>query len=516
MTTLAEVSEQVMENEKHDGSEDTHSSPTQRLKLTNTATRRPSVGYTSAPGSPAARTGPPNSFFFPLVPLPDMKGNGTEGSHSDAKDPNSHGSETPRVIINEEDEASTRLSDPYRNSFVRTESGFRGGWEYEDHDSTGRGTARIRDRQSWLNVEDWNINPRKWLGFSEMDEQEAAEDHEHQPPPRQTDSPVPMGSSSRVPSRAPSPTPAANEDLTLPPPTPRVKSSFTRSLSLPHIRHNPAWSRIKSLIPHLGAAAEATQEQPRSPRDRDVVITDELTFSGLSILMLRMWLERDERDERRVPILLHRLKIRVSDSVNPLNNNAAVFRIECEYANNAAQWVIYRQLRDFNSLHTHYKVTNFYTRSMDLPDFPRAKLGRQNLHRLKKAKGRELGKKEFAKMRREELENYLAGMIKAVVCLSIHVSILYSSITQMFEANCNRLLRFLEVSALFMALARSGGYQLKAGVLKLEPAGSKKEYARKGTSWRDRRKGRWCAIRESYLVVMLEAGEVCIASTLNI
>ena len=421
MATLAEVAEQVTENEKHGGSEDTHPSPTQRPKLANTATRRPSASFTSAPGSPAARTGPPNSFFFPLVPLPDMKGHGNEGSHSDAKDPNSHGSETPRVVINDEDETSARLSDPYRNSFVRTESGFRGGWEYEDHDSTGRGTAR---RQSWLNVEDWNINPRKWLGLSEMDEQEEAGDDEPQQPSRQTDSPVPMGGPSRVPSRPPSPTPAANEELTLPPPTPRVKSSFTRSLSLPHIRHNPAWSRIKSLIPHLAAtAAEPTQEQPVFPRDRDVEVTDELTFSGLSTLMLRMWFERDERDERRVPVLLHRLKIRVSDSVNPLNNNTAVFRIECEYANSAAQWVIYRQLRDFNSLHAHYKVTNFYTRNMDLPDFPRAKFGRQNLHRLKKEKGRELGKREFAKMRREELENYLAGMIKAVVCLLINVSI---------------------------------------------------------------------------------------------
>ena len=344
----------------------------------------------------------------------------TEGSHSDAKDPNSRGSETPRVVLNDEDETTARLSDPYRNSFVRTESGFRGGWEYEDHDSTGRGTARPRDRQSWLDVGDWNINPRKWLGLSETDEQEEAGDDEHQQPPRQTDSPVQMGGSSRVPSRAPSPTPAANEELTL---TPRIKSSFPRSLSLPHIRHNPAWNRIKSLLPHLAATTEPTQEQSRSPRDRDVEITDELTFSGLSILMLGMWFERDERDERRVPVLLHRLKIRVSDSVNPLNDNSAVFRIECEYANSAAQWVIYRQLRDFNSLHTHYKVTNFYTRNMDLPDFPRAKLGRQVLHRLKKEKGRELGKKEFAKMRREELENYLAGMIKAVVCLSIRVSI---------------------------------------------------------------------------------------------
>jgi phospholipase D1/2 len=425
MAALAEVVEQVMENEKHSDNEDTHSSPKMRLKLASIPqARKPSVGYTSAPapGSPAARTGPPNSFFFPLVPRPDLKGkhrDATESGHSnDAKDMNGT-SETPRVVLNDEDETSVRLSDPYRSSFVRTESGFRSGWEYEDHDSTGRGTARLWDRQSWLNVEDWNINPRKWLGRPEMDEPGEAQDDQPPGPSRETDSPTPMGGPSRVPSRAPSPVPAADEELTLP--TPRVKSKVPRSLSLPHIRHNPTWSRIKSLIPHLTAAtAGPSLEQPRSPRDRDVDIIDELTFSGLSVLMPRMWLERDERDERRVPILLHRLKIRVSDSINPLNNNTAVFRIECEYANSAAQWVIYRQFRDFNSLHTHYKVTNFYTRNMDLPDFPRTKLGRQNLYRLKREKGRELGKKEFAKMRREELENYLAGMIKAVVCLMLH------------------------------------------------------------------------------------------------
>src|SRR5258706_4852721 len=61
MAALAEVVAQVMENEKHGDSEDTHSSPIQRLKLANAAPRRSSAGYTSTPGSPAARTGPPNS-----------------------------------------------------------------------------------------------------------------------------------------------------------------------------------------------------------------------------------------------------------------------------------------------------------------------------------------------------------------------------------------------------------------------------------------------------------------------
>ena len=79
---------------------------------------------------------------------------------------------------------------------------------------------------------------------------------------------------------------------------------------------------------------------------------------------------------------------------------------------------------------------------------------------------------------------------------------------QMFEASSNRLARFLEVSALSIALSHSGGRQLKAGILKVEPNGSKKDYGRKGISWKERRKGRWSAVRESYLVIMKEAGEV--------
>jgi phospholipase D1/2 len=32
--------------------------------------------------------------------------------------------------------------------------------------------------------------------------------------------------------------------------------------------------------------------------------------------MLKLWFERDENGHRRIPILLHRLRIRVSDSLH--------------------------------------------------------------------------------------------------------------------------------------------------------------------------------------------------------
>lgn len=131
------------------------------------------------------------------------------------------------------------------------------------------------------------------------------------------------------------------------------------------------WSRLRFLLPHV---ASPTAKEPASSALTlgRANITDELIVSGLSHLMLRLWFERDEHGRRRIPILLHRLRIRISDSLHPLHEGQSVFRIECEYANRAMRWVIYRQQRDFVSLHTHYALSNAFNRNIEkLPEFPR-------------------------------------------------------------------------------------------------------------------------------------------------
>jgi len=134
------------------------------------------------------------------------------------------------------------------------------------------------------------------------------------------------------------------------------------------------WAKLRSLFPsaqNFGNDRESADLSFASISVPKVSITDELITGGLSTLMLRFYLERDEKGRRRVPILLHRLRIRISDSYHPTEEKRTVFRIECEYANGAARWVIYRQLRDFFSLHTHYTVSNVYNRLGDpLPEFP--------------------------------------------------------------------------------------------------------------------------------------------------
>ncbi|KAJ7758541.1 phospholipase D [Mycena maculata] len=275
------------------------------------------------------------------------------------------------------------------------------------------------------------------------------------------------------------------------------RAGIQRASTAPHSPSDkpktaPKWGRLRSLIPHIASQAngKASTPGPSVVAPQAVNITDELIAGGLSTLMLRMWFERDEKGHRRIPALFHRLRLRVTDSLNPLHGQKSVFRIECEYANGSIRWVVYRQLRDFFSLHTHYALSNAYNRNVDdLPEFPKTSLP---YYKFLKREDKDLGHKDFARMQREKLETYLLNLIRAV----------------MFHPAANRLAGFLEVSALFINLAPAGGLQLKAGYLRIESTKTGGGFGRKSTTWREKKESRWCAVRDSYIVVIEEPGEL--------
>lgn len=83
---------------------------------------------------------------------------------------------------------------------------------------------------------------------------------------------------------------------------------------------------------------------------------------------------------------------------------------------------------------------------------------------------------------------------------------------QMFHPASNRLCGFLEISAISIAYAQTGGTQYKGGYLQIEAVSVNSKggsFGRKGHSWKEKKESRWCAVRESYLVVMTQPGEVC-------
>ena len=346
--------------------------------------------------SPSARTGPPRSFSYNL-----------------AKSTKSSKQSTMESSNIDEEGFFSDIEPEDAPPFNRATSEFRGALEYSDPDQRDKEREaferRERQRQSRLAGDVWGVPLGRWLGISEEPqsitghtpsiEEDATErggggrlsyftsrlsgaisDIEKEPETKTVTSR--RVSTEQAQGEA---GPDIPDDVTpTPTPGPSRPQSYTRkpvsrSRSLPHFRRDsakggePKWSIVRTLLPAVArqhkdmAPTEQTAAQPQT-----VNITDELIAGGLSALMLRLWFERDEHGNRRVPLLFHRLRVRISDSLAPLSGNKAVFRIECEYANGAARWVVYRQLRDFVTLHTHYRLSNVYNRNVDaLPDFPR-------------------------------------------------------------------------------------------------------------------------------------------------
>ena len=406
-----------------------------RRRSMQTSYKQSPMSYPHPHTTPSERTGPPRSISFSS--LPNSRVVSRTNSRTDGTYPPT---ETTSVIAG----PSTQ---PNQNHTLRpaelkqTESQFRDALEYDDPDQREREREYLerveRRKLRESRFEEWN--PIKWITDSPRDTPK--EEH----PPFELGA-VPESEKERTGGR-----PKLAYPLSAQPDVPSAQwgTITRRSNSLPPMpkRQNskdkekrtaaPKWGRLRSLLPAVITQSQSQASQTGGSSalaPHSVNITDELIAGGLATLMLKLWFERDEKGHRRVPILLHRLRIRISDSLHPLDGNKAVFRIECEYANGAARWVIYRQLKEFISLHTHYTFSNAYNRNIEaLPEFPKtsergvvsqlglslpALLGLPYLKFLKK-EGRERGNKvghaEFTRMQREVLENYLVGLIRAVV-----------------------------------------------------------------------------------------------------
>ncbi|KAF5382453.1 hypothetical protein D9615_003003 [Tricholomella constricta] len=427
--------------------------------------RSPATHFQSPPDTPSMRTGPPRSLSF-AYSLP-------------ASPPRSRGNSN-------HENADLSVPDDASEFPFSTPAEFRSALEYGSEQLDRKG----KRRESRHGDESWN--PRKW--FQESPKEEKAgfdlgtdnEDHQHDAIS------TPETHSPKFPNFRHPKSMSVDEG---PSGAAAPRSAIRRAFSVSHISHegkpgNARWSRLRSLLPNIiNHDRDPTTPGHSSVASNKVNITDELITGGLSTLMLRLWFERDEKNHRRIPVLFHRLRIRVSDSLHPMHRSKSIFRIECEYANGAARWVVYRQLRDFLSLHTHYTVSNVYNRNVDkMPEFPRTSLP---YFKFLKREGRDVGQADFARLQRESLENYLINLIRAV----------------MFHPSTNRLAGFLEISALSISLAQSGGSQYKAGYLHIEAKGPG-GFGRKSVGWRAKKEARWCAVRESYIVVMEEPGEL--------
>ncbi|CAO1628953.1 unnamed protein product [Parajaminaea phylloscopi] len=284
------------------------------------------------------------------------------------------------------------------------------------------------------------------------------------------------------------------------PPAPEAKPGEMSSSNA-----NEKWAILKQRVQATGAVAKRRNDKRKEESRKRVLggldMTAELQSGILPVIMLKMALERDESGHRRVPVLLNHLRLKITDSVNPLHSSQAVFRIELSYADDVLKWVVYRSLGDFLTLHAHYRAAalrGYLGRAVGdsgnadgevgLPRFPKTSL--PYLRQLQ-SQGRmrgEDGRKLFARFQRDAIEDYTVELIKRV----------------MFRPEANRLCKFLELSALGISLATRGGFSGKQGYLRVLSKGGRKQEQKSvlsPASWLHAAEPKWFIVRESYIAI---------------
>ncbi|KAF3173720.1 Phospholipase D1 [Orbilia oligospora] len=142
------------------------------------------------------------------------------------------------------------------------------------------------------------------------------------------------------------------------------------------------WKALKAGIRMIG---QKKKEEAKIDREKSAELVAELTAGIPAALIFASMFQRDEHGNKRIPIILEQLKIKITDSkLNNKSRNHTVFRIELEYGSGLTRmrWVIHREFRDFFNLHTKYRLQDFsntYTTlgegsKHQLPKFPKASI----------------------------------------------------------------------------------------------------------------------------------------------
>ncbi|BFZ63974.1 Phospholipase D1 [Saitoella coloradoensis] len=292
-------------------------------------------------------------------------------------------------------------------------------------------------------------------------------------------------------------------------------------------RH-PKWTKALSAM-KIKKKSKPKKEDKDAQKSTELI--GELMAVAPAALLLASAMRRDDDRAPRIPILLSQLKLRVVDSANLSARQHASFRIEMEYGGGRMAWSVTREFRDFAALHGRYRLKELQDKgkgkkgAWKLPRFPRDTIpylrgarGISNheegdaaeehldpdlaagilagIGRLGAVSGISVAnvkKETFAVAQRKKLEEYLHGLIRIL----------------MFRPEANRLLKFLEISALGIRLAAEGTYHGKEGYLVIRGGkGSNGASRFNPVEIRKRHKPKWFLVRHSYIVCVDHPAEM--------
>lgn len=316
------------------------------------------------------------------------------------------------------------------------------------------------------------------------------------------------------------------------------------------------WRQLKAGLKSIGQRrkAENTIDHAKSAE-----LIAELTAGVPAALILASMFQRDEHGNKRIPILLEQLKVRLTESKqvdSKSGDRHMIFRIELEYGNGLTRmkWVIHRSLKDFANLHARYKLQFGAQKYIQLrPDDARTKLPhfpKSTFPYLRTIRGLESDsdddedrdgeatgpsggeasglERPVRKKKRRPSGNAVRRRSTGLSLITADTSIPVEGMNEtpvrrepyqerqrkklelylqkmirylIFRPESNRLCKFLELSALGVRLAAEGSYHGKEGFLMIQSGkGVDLRKALKPSRITRRHRPKWFAVRHSYLV----------------
>ncbi|KAG6238984.1 hypothetical protein E4U25_001263 [Claviceps purpurea] len=115
------------------------------------------------------------------------------------------------------------------------------------------------------------------------------------------------------------------------------------------------WKQVKSTLKLL-----RQKKEDRFDYYKSAELMAELRAGAPAVLMLASMIQRDEHGNKRIPVLLEQLKLKVKDS-SPVSDDDKdrhwIFTIELEYGSGPSRmsWIVTRTIKDIYNLHFRYK-----------------------------------------------------------------------------------------------------------------------------------------------------------------
>ncbi|KAK0388300.1 hypothetical protein NLU13_4545 [Sarocladium strictum] len=115
------------------------------------------------------------------------------------------------------------------------------------------------------------------------------------------------------------------------------------------------WKQVKNTLKLL-----RQKKEDRFDYYKSAELMAELRAGAPAVLMLASMIQRDEHGNKRIPVLLEQLKLRIKDSVPMPDDDKErhwIFTIELEYGSGPSRmgWTITRTIRDIYNLHFRYR-----------------------------------------------------------------------------------------------------------------------------------------------------------------